>query len=134
MPLRPGARSELGLEKRVPGHSGLAREQVSEIQRSRLLVGAVGAIDERGYAGTTIAHITRRARVSRRTFYELFADREACVAALIDDVLSQLEGELARAELAGLPWRERVRGGVAVILDFFDRASRRLHGCAWCKR
>ena len=91
------------------------------MQRSRLLVGAVGAIEEHGYAGTTVARITARARVSRRTFYELFEDREACVAALIDDVLAQLEGELARAGLGGLSWRERVRGGLVVVLGFFDR-------------
>jgi AcrR family transcriptional regulator/DNA-binding MarR family transcriptional regulator len=91
------------------------------MQRSRLLAGAVGAIEEYGYAGTTVAHITARARVSRRTFYELFEDREACVAALIEDVLALLEDELAQARLEGLPWRERVRGGLVAILGFFDR-------------
>ena len=91
------------------------------MQRARLLVGAVGAIEEHGYAGVTVAHITRRARVSRRTFYELFEDREACVAALIEDVLTLLEAGLAQAGLEGLPWRERVRGGLVVILGFFDR-------------
>jgi AcrR family transcriptional regulator len=100
---------------------GLQSEQVSEIQRSRLLVGAVGAIEEHGYAGATVAHITARAKVSRRTFYELFEDREACLAALVEDVLVLLEDEVARAGLAGLPWRERVRGGLVVILGFFDR-------------
>ncbi len=97
------------------------REQVAEVQRSRLLVGAVGAIDEHGYSQTTVGHIALRARVSRRTFYELFADREACLAALFEDVVGMVERELAAASLAGLPWRERVRGGLWVILSFFDR-------------
>jgi AcrR family transcriptional regulator len=97
------------------------REQVAEIQRSRLLAGAVGAIDEHGYAHTTVGQIATRARVSRRTFYELFADREACLAALFEDVVGMIEGELAGAELGGLPWRERVRGGLWAILSFFDR-------------
>ena len=97
------------------------REQVAEIQRSRLLAGAVGAIDEHGYAHTTVGQIATRARVSRRTFYELFADREECLAALFEDVVGMLEGELAATGLGGLPWRERVRGGLTVILGFFDR-------------
>ncbi len=97
------------------------REQVAEIQRSRVLAGAVGAIDEQGYAHTTVGEIAARARVSRRTFYELFPDREACLAALCEDVVGMIERELAAAGLAGLPWRERVRGGLWTILSFFDR-------------
>jgi AcrR family transcriptional regulator len=97
------------------------REQVAEIQRSRLLAGAVDAIDEHGYALTTVGEITSRARVSRRTFYELFADREACLAALFEDVVGLVERELAGAGLGVLPWRERVRGGLWAILSFFDR-------------
>jgi AcrR family transcriptional regulator len=122
------ARAESRGVERVPGRAGqgagrgvLGRGQVTEMQRSRLLVGAVGAIEEFGYAGTTVAHITARAKVSRRTFYELFEDREACIAALIEDVLALLEDELAGAGLEGLSWRERVRGGLVVILGFFDR-------------
>jgi AcrR family transcriptional regulator/DNA-binding MarR family transcriptional regulator len=97
------------------------REQVAEVQRSRLLVGAVGAIDEHGYTHTTVGHIAVRAGVSRRTFYELFADREACLAALCEDVVEMVEGELATAGLGCLPWRDRVRGGLWAILSFFDR-------------
>jgi AcrR family transcriptional regulator len=105
---------------RVSTRSGLARDQVAEIQRVRLLAGALGAVEEYGYTDTTVARITARARVSRRTFYELFANTEACLAALIEDALAQLERELAAADLDNLPWRERVRGGLAVILAFFD--------------
>ena len=112
---------------RSPASVGVAvrraqpRAQVAEIQRSRLLAGAVGAIDEHGYAQTTVGHIALRAGVSRRTFYELFADREACLAALFGDVVKMIEGELAAAGLEGLGWRERVRGGLWAILSFFDR-------------
>lgn len=106
---------------RLSSRHGLPSTQVAEIQRSRLLAGAVAAIEEHGYAHMTVAQITGRSRVSRRTFYELFENREACLAALIEDVLGMVEGELARAELGDLPWRERVRGGLAVILGFLDR-------------
>jgi AcrR family transcriptional regulator/DNA-binding MarR family transcriptional regulator len=96
-------------------------DRLVEIQRSRLLVGAVGAIDEFGYAQATVAQITARARVSRRTFYELFDNREECLAALVEDAVALLEYELDAANLAGLPWRERVRGGLTVVLSFLDR-------------
>ena len=101
--------------------SSPARVQVSEMQRSRLLSAAVVAVNEEGYAHVTVAHITERARVSRRTFYDLFENRDACLGALIEDVIATIEGEIARAVLDGLAWRERVRGGLLAVLSFFDR-------------
>jgi AcrR family transcriptional regulator len=94
--------------------------QVTEIQRARLLSATIRAVDELGYSNTSVAHITGRARVSRRTFYELFADREACVSEALWDVVALIERELADAESAGLPWRERMRTGLWRILSFFD--------------
>jgi AcrR family transcriptional regulator len=119
-------RSAAGAQRRLArvsscDHDHIEGAQVAEIQRSRLLAGAVGAIEESGYARTTVAQITARARVSRRTFYELFDNREACFAALLEDVVGMVEGEIAAAGLSGRAWRERVRGGLAVILAFFDR-------------
>jgi AcrR family transcriptional regulator len=101
--------------------AGATHEQIIEIQRSRLLAAAVVAVDELGYADTTVADITGRARVSRRTFYELFKNREECLAAVLEDVVALVEGELAAAGLDGLAWRERVRGGLWAILSFLDR-------------
>jgi AcrR family transcriptional regulator len=106
---------------RIPSRGGLSEGQIVEIQRSRLLAGAVDAIEEFGYAQTTVSQITSRARVSRRTFYEMFDNREACLAELIENVLSMIEGDLADAGLEGLGWRERVRCGLWTILGFFDR-------------
>ena len=95
--------------------------RLCEIQRARLLAGALSTIEEVGYSGATVAQITSRARVSRRTFYELFDNREECLLALIKDFAAMLEGEIARADLDALPWRERVRTGLLVILSVLDR-------------
>ncbi len=103
---------------------GVPRPQVAEIpeiQRSRLLAAAVGAIEEHGYVHSTVQQITSRARVSRRTFYQLFENREGCLMALLEDVIVAIEEELAAADLAGASWREWVRGGLEAILEFFDR-------------
>jgi AcrR family transcriptional regulator len=95
--------------------------QLVEIQRSRLIAGAVCAIEELGYAQTTVGHITTRASVSRRTFYELFANREDCLAAVMEELLGQIARALAAANIEALPWRERVRTGLWAILALFDR-------------
>jgi AcrR family transcriptional regulator len=110
-------RSALGAALRVNGELG----QLAEIQRSRLLTGAVGAVDELGYEQATVASITARARVSRRTFYELFLNREECVAAVLEDTAGRVRSELRAAGLEELPWQERVRRGLWVILCFLER-------------
>ncbi len=99
----------------------LPRTRVGEIQRSRLLAGAVSTIDELGYPQATVGQITARARLSRRTFYQMFANRDECFAAVLDEVAATVAGELAAAGLEGLAWRERVRMGLWTILGFFDR-------------
>lgn len=103
------------------GGEGVPYPQVAEIQRSRLLAAAVRAVEELGYTQATVAHITRRARVSRRTFYELFSNREECLIAALESAIEGIRLEIDAAGLDGLPWRERVRGGLCVILSFFDR-------------
>jgi AcrR family transcriptional regulator len=100
---------------------GTQGAQLVEIQRARLIAGAVCVIEELGYAQTTVGHITTRAGVSRRTFYELFANREECLAAVLEDLLGQISRELAAASIDDLPWHERVRAGLWAILSLFDR-------------
>jgi AcrR family transcriptional regulator len=95
--------------------------QVAEIQRSRLLAATVAAIEQIGYERTTVAQITGRARVSRRTFYDLFANREECIAAVLQRTAEQVRSELETADLAGLAWRERMHRGLWAILCFLDR-------------
>ena len=92
-----------------------------EYRRVRLLRAAAAAVDEHGYGAVTVAHITARAKISRRTFYELFVDREQCLLAVMEDIEEQLAIELQAAGLDDLPWRERVRMGLWTVLRFFDR-------------
>ncbi|HUN78573.1 MAG TPA: TetR/AcrR family transcriptional regulator [Solirubrobacteraceae bacterium] len=94
---------------------------MSDIQRSRLIAATVAAVEESGYAQATVGKITARARVSRRTFYELFDDRDECLAAVLEEAVELVRAELTAAELGPLAWRERVRVGLAAILGFFDR-------------
>jgi AcrR family transcriptional regulator len=115
---RPRIRS--GAE-RPAGANALPGAHVAEIQRARLLAAAVRSVDELGYTQASVSDITQRSRVSRRTFYELFSNREECLAAVLESAVERMRGELARAELDGLPWRERVRGGLWAILCFLDR-------------
>ncbi len=119
---RAGRLGQLAVAAAGGGAGGDARSvRVAELQRSRLLAAAVAAFDELGYVRTTVADVTGRARVSRRTFYEQFANGDACLAAVLDDAVAIVELELAAAGLAGRPWCERVRGDLQAMLAFLDR-------------
>jgi AcrR family transcriptional regulator len=85
------------------------------------LGGAVAAVEELGWSNVTVASVTSRARVSRRTFYDLFGDREDCLLEVLKDTSARIVSELDGVSLSGLSWRERVRRGLQVVLCFFDR-------------
>jgi AcrR family transcriptional regulator/DNA-binding MarR family transcriptional regulator len=99
-----------------PGPNGLPRGQVTEIQRSRMLAAAVEAVEEVGYARMTIG----RARVSRKTFYDVFADREDCFLAAFDQALTQARVLVKEAHDRESGWREGIRAGLARLLMFMD--------------
>lgn len=113
----------------VSAVGGLPGAHVAEVQRVRLLAGAVRAVDELGYDGATVAEITLRARVSRRTFYDLFSNREDCLLAVLDSTVERVTAELAQAGLERLAWRERVRGSLELILGFLDREPQLARVC-----
>jgi AcrR family transcriptional regulator len=85
--------------------------------RGRLLGGLALAIVQKGYAAATIADIVRHARVSKRTFYEHFADKEGCYLALYDAVNDHLLSVIAAAVGTQAPWRERVRAAARAYLS-----------------
>jgi AcrR family transcriptional regulator len=103
-----------------PGHDGLPRGHVTEIQRARMLSAAVEAIEENGYARLTVAQVINRAKVSRKTFYDLFADREDCFLAVFERTLEQMRARVVDVFEQESSWREGVRAGLAALLVFID--------------
>ncbi|HEX4838758.1 MAG TPA: TetR family transcriptional regulator [Solirubrobacteraceae bacterium] len=103
-----------------PVHDGLPRGHVTEIQRARMLSAAVEAIEENGYARLTVAQVIGRAKVSRKTFYDLFADREDCFLAVFDRTLEHVSARVVETYEQESSWREKVRAGLATLLTFID--------------
>jgi AcrR family transcriptional regulator len=80
--------------------------------RQRLLDALEESIAEDGYPRTTVADIVRRARTSRRTFYEHFDSREACFVALLTDANAEQVRQISAAVDACAPWRSQVRQAI----------------------
>jgi AcrR family transcriptional regulator len=99
------------------GRHGLSREEVVASQRGRILWAMAEAVSERGYAATPVADVLRRARVSRETFYEHFANKEECFLAAYDAAATLvLEGLADVASDSGV-----ARGGRALLDATLER-------------
>jgi AcrR family transcriptional regulator/DNA-binding MarR family transcriptional regulator len=101
-----------------------ARSQVAELQRARILSAMVEECCERGVAGVSVAHVVSRSGVSRRTFYDVFSDREDCFAAAFERALSLARTRVLDASEAQGSWRERVRAGLVALLGFLEDEPR----------
>jgi AcrR family transcriptional regulator len=96
------------------------REHVTEIQRVRILMAMAEVAAERGAGQASVAHIVSRAGVSRRTFYDLFEDREDCFLATFDEVVARASVTVLAAYREHEKWCERIRAGLLALLVFFD--------------
>jgi AcrR family transcriptional regulator len=121
---RESSRNEVGGSSRPPREGA----HVVEMQRRRLLTAIAELVYERRTGGLTVATVCDRARVSRKTFYDLFDDREECLLAAFEDGVAQAREAVIetvvvseRQSRRALGWRERVRTGLGALLAFFDR-------------
>ncbi len=119
-PARDARAGRSAVRRRGSSGKSVRAGGVVEMQRARLLDAAVPAVDELGWSGVTVADIASRARVSRRTFYDLFANREDCLLAVLGDAVRRVESNLYAANLGEVSWVERVRTGLWGILCFLD--------------
>jgi AcrR family transcriptional regulator/DNA-binding MarR family transcriptional regulator len=94
---------------------------MTEIQRARMLDAMVRAACEKGAANVTVANVTRRAGVSRRTFYEIFDGSRDCLSAAVEEALARArERVLPAYETASGGWRGQIRAGLVALLGLFD--------------
>lgn len=94
--------------------------QVMEMQRRRLLLALGELLAEGRLEAATVGRISARAGVSRRTFYEMFEDREACLLAAFDREVEVLAPAVRSAYERPGSWRERLRAALAVLLARLD--------------
>jgi AcrR family transcriptional regulator len=99
------------------GRHGIPREDVVRSQRLRLLNAAIAVAGASGYPAMTVTAVIGGAGVSRKTFYELFADREDCFLAAYDLVAQRALAGMNAAYAIDAPWPERLRAALAWMLQ-----------------
>jgi AcrR family transcriptional regulator len=104
----------------VAAADAAARSDPEHAHRLRLVGAMAALLAERPYSTVTIADIARQAHVSKRTFYEHFADKEACFIACyaaLSDVVLQATLE---ATTGDLPWEKKVRASTRAYLSTLE--------------
>ena len=134
----PWGNSETLRDRRLRPGPGVPREDVIENQRERLFGAMVASVAERGYAATTVSDLVELSGVSSRSFYDLFADKQACFIAALEAIIqaamvfvAQSVGESIGAsppagiripaEPAAAPsWDEQARRGFAAFAEMIE--------------
>jgi AcrR family transcriptional regulator len=80
----------------------------------------VQEVSERGAANVSVAHVVARSGVSRRTFYEIFEDREDCFLAALEDALKGVAAVVVAAYEEPGSWRGRIRAGLTALLEVLE--------------
>ncbi len=101
------------------GRHSLPREAVVQSQRERTLAAMLEVVADKGYPVARIADAIAVAGVSRKTYYELFKDKEDCFLAAYDDAAERILDAFDRGyeEVPDEHWIVRIRHGFAAMLD-----------------
>ncbi|HET7418709.1 MAG TPA: TetR/AcrR family transcriptional regulator [Solirubrobacterales bacterium] len=116
--------------KLPPGPHRLPRELVRENQRRRILLAALEVFAERGFAAATVQDLLRVAHVSRATFYEIFPDKETCLAVLHEEVLVWLRQQVATEVSGTVGWSAKVQVAVEMTVRLLAEDPRLAVLCA----
>lgn len=91
--------------------------------RRKIIEAAAAVAGERGYEGTSIAKISKASGLPASSIYWHFKDKDALLAAVVEEGVGRWIGQVTRADGSSLPERvvslcEGVAGALAASPDF----------------
>jgi len=105
----------------LPPGRGTPREVAERNQRERLFAAMAATVARKGYEATAVADLVELCGVGRSGFYRLFSDREVClvaaVEALVTPALKSLPGELEAGD------RETAREAFEALMAWIAEQS-----------
>jgi AcrR family transcriptional regulator len=99
------------------GRHKLSREQVATSQRTRLMHATIELVGERGYSATTVGDLVARAGISRKAFYEHYANKQECFLATYDAIVAENLDRVSSAADKAEGMRERESHGLETLFE-----------------
>ncbi len=104
--------------RRLPhGPHGMGRDAVARHQRARLFGAMIEAVHRQGYRATTVAHVIALAGVSRRAFYEQFANKEDCFLGTYDIAVARAKRRMMDGWMMERGWANRVHRSCQAFVE-----------------
>jgi AcrR family transcriptional regulator len=85
-----------------------------------MLLAARQVVASEGYARMSVERVVAKAGVSRKTFYDLFENREDCFIETFDAAIAHAARVVVQAYESQTVWRERIRAGLGALLALLD--------------
>jgi AcrR family transcriptional regulator len=127
-PVRPGGPTRV--PHQLPsGRHGLHRSFVAENQRERILSAVGAAAADHGYADMSVETVIARAGVSRRTFYDLYRNKEDAFLAAYDAAVARQVAHVRSAYLQESTVRDRLRAGITAFMQFLAAEPELARAC-----
>jgi AcrR family transcriptional regulator len=101
-----------------PGRTRLTREEIARNQRERIMFATATVATRKGFSATTIADITKTARVDRRVFYVHFRDKQQAFLAAHELGFQQAMAVSAGAYFSEREWPDRLWQGILAGTQF----------------
>jgi len=105
------------------------RANVTEFQLRRIIGGLLEALEDTGWPQLTVEGIVSRAHVSRRTFYDLFIDREDCLMFAFEETIERARVTVTDAQATAPDWRAGTRAALRALLEAMDADRVRARLC-----
>lgn len=118
------ATSDAGSPART--YRGVPADERKRDRRARLVEAALETIGEEGVTVLNAEGVCARAGLTKRYFYESFADRDALAVAILESLLDEVQAAIGEALAAAGPTpAERITPTVAALVEVLLRDPRR---------
>jgi AcrR family transcriptional regulator len=94
------------------------REATKQANRQAILDAARDVFAELGFGAASVRDVVRRTDLASGTFYNYFADKEAVLAALLDDAAGEARARIREARAAATSLEDFVRAGYEAYFTF----------------
>jgi AcrR family transcriptional regulator len=106
-----GDAGELRGRKLPPGRA-TPPEEVARSQRERLFGAMVAVVSEKGYEATRVGDLLEVSGVSRKAFYERFADKQECFLGAVETLVERGTAIMLGGYNTPASWEQRVEAGL----------------------